>query len=169
MLSAPTRRTQSPHCDGNAPWRFSAPACSPRVPSFLFLCSLPHLGRRTPAPGGALHDDHVHVSSTTVGTATLPTRSNRGLLLSDAAHSVARGSAARHQLAISLQGQMAADSNSFCAVLAARCAGTLLDLQSYITPDERARERADYSLVDNLSADEFRASSRGRRNSSTRL
>ena len=50
MLSAPTRRTQSPHCDGNAPWRFSAPACSPRVPSFLFLCSLPHLGRRTPAP-----------------------------------------------------------------------------------------------------------------------
>ena len=90
--------------------------------------------------GGALHDDHVHVSSTTVGTATLPTRSNRGLLLSDAAHSVARGSAARHQLAISLQGQMAADSNSFRAVLAARCAGALLDLQSYITPDERAWE-----------------------------
>ena len=119
--------------------------------------------------GGALHDDHVHVSSTTVGTATLPTRSNRGSLLSDAVHSVARGSAARHQLAISLQGQMAADSNSFRAVLAARCAGALLDLQSYITPDERARERADYSLVDNLSADEFRASSRGMRNSSTRL
>ena len=40
---------------------------------------------------------------------------------------------------------MAADSNSFRAVLAARCAGVLLDLQSCITPDERARERADYS------------------------
>ena len=65
--------------------------------------------------GGALHDDHVHVSSTTVGTATLPTRSNRGSLLSDAVHNVARGSAVRHQLAISLQGQMAADSNSFRA------------------------------------------------------
>ena len=64
---------------------------------------------------------------------------------------------------------MAADSSSFRAVLAARCAGASLYLLRSTTPDERAWEGADYSLVDILSADEFRASSRGTRNSSTRL
>ena len=169
MLSAPTRRTQSPHCDGNAPWRFSAPACSPRVPSFLFLCSLPHLGRRTPAP--VAHCMMIMCMSLRRPLVRPPSQPDRtGVYCSATQHTASPGvqqPGTSSPSAYKARWQLIA--TVFCAVLAVRCAGALLDLQSYITPDELARERADYSLVDNLSADEFRASSRGRRNSSTRL